>query len=58
MIVTSPELDEMGEVIEGKRKAYKNYYVLLRHPGNQDPILAFIWTEKGKDIVTDSAGNR
>jgi hypothetical protein len=58
-IVTWPALEEMGEVIEGKRKAYKNYDVLCRHPGrNQEPILALIFTEKGKGIVTDSAGYR
>ena len=58
-IVTHPELEEMGEVIEGKRKAYKNYDVLCRHPDrNQEPILALIFTKKGKGIVTDSAGYR
>lgn len=60
-IVTHPALEEMGEVIEGQRKAYKNHDVLCRHPSpgrNQEPILALIFTEKGKGIVTDSAGYR
>jgi hypothetical protein len=58
-IVTWPALEEMGEVIEGKREAYKNYDVLCRHPDrNQEPILALIFTKKGKGIVTDSAGYR